>query len=236
MKNNHVSGDGFFDNLMETITINLEAQFDKGYLIGTDYARSYTAMMQAVLGASNQFAMGKDNAEAKAITAREEAEVAKATRQTKIDNAEAQLDKTIADTDYVDEQKTQLIQSVKDNRKIKALDTLGDTYGTFGAGGITPDDSMWEGYYNIVTELVSDLKDYVGTASSSSDVTAITTPEDGDYLVCAGTFTFEGVSYVADDVLVYSCYEKDSADNCIQGRWKKSIAYLPSTTDMSTVE
>ena len=39
------------------------------------------------------------------------------------------------------------------NNKIKALDALSDTYGTFGAGGLTLSSDMWTTYFSIVSNL-----------------------------------------------------------------------------------
>ncbi len=66
-----------------------------------------------------------------------------------------QVDKAEGDAAYVAAQKTAMEEQVVDNRKIKALDSLADTYGTFGAGGLTVSSDMWEVYFSIVDELAT---------------------------------------------------------------------------------
>ena len=66
-----------------------------------------------------------------------------------------QVDKAEGDAAYVAAQKTALEEQVVDNRKIKALDSLADTYGTFGAGGLTVSSDMWEVYFEIVDDLAT---------------------------------------------------------------------------------
>lgn len=82
-------------------------------------------------------------------------DIATGTKDNKIDLVAQQLGKLVADTNYVIQQDTQLVESVADNKIIKAIDTLGDTYGTFGAGGITVNADMWKTYYDLVSELTS---------------------------------------------------------------------------------
>ena len=77
------------------------------------------------------------------------------TQPHKITLAQFQSNKAAADTDYVIEQETQLINSVRFNNEIKALDSLADTYGTFGAGGLTLSAEMWQTYFAIVAKLAT---------------------------------------------------------------------------------
>ena len=61
--NNIVTGDGIFDDLMETATAHIEAQFNKGRIKGTDYATVYLGLLQTVLGQSVQYSLQAELAE-----------------------------------------------------------------------------------------------------------------------------------------------------------------------------
>lgn len=60
--NNVVSGDGIFDDLMETITVHLKAQYDANRITGAQYADVYLGAIQTAIIQSMQFALGKDKA------------------------------------------------------------------------------------------------------------------------------------------------------------------------------
>jgi len=66
---------------------------------------------------------------------------------------DAQIAKANADTALVTAQKDGIVQQVIDNRKIKALNSLANTFGTFGAGGLTLSTDMWTTYFNLVADL-----------------------------------------------------------------------------------
>lgn len=172
----NISGDGYFDDIMETINTHLKAQFDAGRITGDNYAKSYIALAQNALNQSVQFALTKRSAELRAdglnedvLKKKEEYEVQTGTgvRQAKIDNVIAQKTKVENEALYVAEQKTQLTASVGYNNKIKALDSLADTYGTFGAGGLTMSSDMWSTYFSIVADLSG------ATSPSSTTVTSV---------------------------------------------------------------
>lgn len=157
-----VTGDGYFDDVMETINTHLKAQFNAGRITGDNYAKSYVALAQNALNQTIQFGLTKRSAELRAdglnedvLKKQEDYAVQTGTnvRQAKIDTALAQRDKVENEALYIAEQKTQLTASVGYNNKIKALDSLADTYGTFGAGGLTMSSDMWSTYFSIVSDL-----------------------------------------------------------------------------------
>lgn len=175
--NYNVSGDGYFDDLMETVNTHLKAQFDAGRITGDAYAKAYVAMAQNAMNQSIQFGLTKRSSELRADSLNEDVlkkqedylvQTGAGVRQAKIDNVIAQKDKAENEALYVAEQKTQLTASVGYNNKIKALDSLADTYGTFGAGGLTLSSDMWGTYFNIVADLSG------ATAPTSTTVTAVT--------------------------------------------------------------
>lgn len=58
--NNEWIGTGVFDKLMAAVSGNIETQYQKGRITGSDYANVYTAAMQAVLAQSVQWALNAD--------------------------------------------------------------------------------------------------------------------------------------------------------------------------------
>lgn len=173
--NNVVTGDGYFDDLMETVNTHLKAQYDLGRITGDAYARVYMSMAQSAMGQAINFALAKRNTELKADMAEQdlgikedENYVSNLTKDNKVSMVASQLAKIQAETSYIDEQETQLENSVNFNNKIKALDSLADTYGTFGAGGLTVSSDMWNTYFSIVSDLAT------ATAPTSTTVTKVT--------------------------------------------------------------
>jgi hypothetical protein len=56
---NIVTGDGIFDNIMETATKHLTAQFNLNRITGVDYATVYLGVMQAALAQATAFTLGQ---------------------------------------------------------------------------------------------------------------------------------------------------------------------------------
>ena len=83
-----VTGDGIFDDLMESITAHIENQFDQSRITGTEYATVYLGAMQTALAQSVQFALSKDTETAQVNLIEEQ-----------IANQQAQLLQIIAATD-----------------------------------------------------------------------------------------------------------------------------------------
>lgn len=260
-----VIGDGYFDDLMETVNTQLKAQYDNGRITGPVYANVYAAMMQTVLGQSMQFALQKGIQEAQGEKISKEVEIAEIAREvaestkqhkidkslceqqkvcaesqvavdtvdTKIELAENQTLKVANEASYVEQQETQLIASVGYNNLIKSIDALGDTYGTFGAGGLTVDDAMWETYYNLIAEVISPLVTYKGEWDATTAFPNPTDPAVGDYYVISNAdedeidpnnnVNVDGTSdWSIGDTIVYS-----------GTRWKKSPTNLPTTYAVS---
>jgi len=59
-----VTGDGVFDDLMETVNAQLDNQFKLGRITGKEYATVYLGALQTVLQQSVQFALGKEKTNA----------------------------------------------------------------------------------------------------------------------------------------------------------------------------
>lgn len=251
-------GNGIFDKVMGSVNGNIKVEYDNGRIVGQDYAATYLGGLQAALSTSAQFLLRKDTAEAQADSARiasgsaefsldnilpiqrdkvqEEYDLMEDTHDSKVRLAGYQADKALADTNYVDEQNAALVTSLSDNRRIKALTSLADTYGTFGAGGLTMSADMWTTYFNIVSSLVSNLNDYQGewdASTNSPDISATLNPKIGDFyrVSTTGTTDLDGTNnWTVNDLVVFS--SKSGTDT---GYWKLSDISLPTTTTVTRV-
>jgi len=67
--------------------------------------------------------------------------------------ADAQLEKALADADFVETQIQELTDSILDNRRIKAMRAYSDLIGTLGAGGLTVTQDMWQTMYRMILGL-----------------------------------------------------------------------------------
>ena len=61
---------------------------------------------------------------------------------------DAQVQKMQADIAFVQKQTLELGRSVDFNNEIKALQSLGDTIGTVGAGGLIPSTDIWTTFFD----------------------------------------------------------------------------------------
>jgi len=59
----NVSGDGVFDDLMETVTKHVTAQYDAGRITGPEYATVYLGALQSVLAEAVKYLMEDANKE-----------------------------------------------------------------------------------------------------------------------------------------------------------------------------
>jgi len=81
-----VTGDGVFDDMMETVNAHLAAQFDLGRITGTDYATVYLTALQATVQQAVQFTLGmeKTNAEVSLLTQKGITEFAQTNQSSKV--------------------------------------------------------------------------------------------------------------------------------------------------------
>jgi len=230
-------GTGIFDKLIRSVNLNIESQRAKGYITGEKYAAVYLGSMQSVIAQSMQFLLQEKVVEAQiekagygTKVAAIEYEIAEATKDEKIATAEVQLEKITADKEYVLSQKDALDKSVLDNRKIKAIDSMADVYGTFGAGGLTLSPDMWSTFYKLIASLTSKLNDYKGEWNANTNtpnVSAVAEPREGDYYVVsvAGTTNLDGnASWGVGEIAVYT-----------GDRYVKSEVVLPGSTTVTKV-
>ena len=71
--NNEWVGTGVFDTLIAAVNKNIEIQFNKGRITGSNYADVYLGSMQAVLQQSIEFLLRKDLTEAQIDIAKQQA-------------------------------------------------------------------------------------------------------------------------------------------------------------------
>lgn len=85
-ESNVVTGDGILDDLMETVTAHLEAQFKLGRITGPDYAKVYLGIMQSTLQAAASYTLGQEkaNAESSLLFQKEITEFAQTDQSTKV--------------------------------------------------------------------------------------------------------------------------------------------------------
>lgn len=67
----------------------------------------------------------------------------------------AQEEKTKAQKELVEAQKTSIEEQTIDNRKIKAIEVLGDTFGRQAATGLTVNSAMWSTFFGLINDLVT---------------------------------------------------------------------------------
>jgi len=147
----------------ETLSF-LNTQFDQYNL--TD---EYKAQLQAQL-LSNMTVSFTNSAMQTAITVTDKEIMSDVQYENALKQGQL-LDKQVikldADTSLVTAQENAITQQVIDNRKIKVFDTLGETYGTVGAGGLTVSANMWATFFS----LGADLADI--TSPTSTTVTKV---------------------------------------------------------------
>lgn len=71
----------------------------------------------------------------------------------------ADADKKEKDVDLVKARKDALLEQVVDNRRIRVMDSLGNTYSTGMAGGMKPTAVMWNKYFRIADQLIRNSTD-----------------------------------------------------------------------------
>ena len=85
------NGTGNFDELMQVVTLHLEAQFAAGRITGTDYATVYLGALQSTLAQAVTFALSMEKANADtALTVAQELKVD--AEKLKVDSEKALLD------------------------------------------------------------------------------------------------------------------------------------------------
>ncbi len=79
-----VTGDGVFDDLMESVNAHLSAQFNLGRITGSDYATVYLTAMQAAIQQAVAYTLGqaKTNAEVSLLAQKEITEWAQTQQST----------------------------------------------------------------------------------------------------------------------------------------------------------
>lgn len=120
--------DTVFTSMMGSVKNRLDVYYDETIIDSEVYAKVLAGIMQSTLQLATQTVQ----------------------QQPVLDS---QVDKTAADTAFVDTQKAELTASVGFNNKIKALDSYSDMIGTMGAGSLVVSSDMWSKYFSMVQDL-----------------------------------------------------------------------------------
>jgi len=125
-----VSGDGVFDDLMETVTKHVTAQYDAGRITGPEYSTVYLGALQSVLAQATKFIV--DNAQVKLLEVQKneltlngvEDRLLKETQRIELElNGVKDRELTVAKTTLTEEQRTELeLNGVKD-RELTTIKT-----------------------------------------------------------------------------------------------------------------
>lgn len=80
-----VTGTGIFDDIMETVTAHLNAQFDLGRITGSSYGTVYLGAIQSVMTAAVGYTLGQEkaNSESSLLFQKEITEFAQTDKTTK---------------------------------------------------------------------------------------------------------------------------------------------------------
>lgn len=157
-----------YDSLETKIKATLNEQWNSGRLTGSDYAQVLSQTLNNLMALSVRTVQNQPILDEQIKKLQEDNLLATDTHNFKVDLSKNQADKVLADKQLVDEQKNGITQQVVDNRKIKALNSLANTYGVFGSGGLTLSTDMWTTYFNIVSDLTGE------TAPNNTTVAKVT--------------------------------------------------------------
>lgn len=224
-------GTGVFDTIIKAVNGNIKVEYDNGRITGPAYAQVYLSSMNNAMNLAMQFLLRERQTELQLEKAEEELRLQRDTHDYRVQLSEEQVLKA-------EEERKALNQSVIDNRKIRALDSLADTFGTFGAGGLTLSPEMWGVMFGLVADLAAELNDYKGTwdaTTNTPDIAAIASPLPGDFyqVTVAGSTNLDGTSvWAVNDIVVFTAGVDGDPTN---GYWKKSRVALPSSTTVSKV-
>jgi hypothetical protein len=118
-----VTGDGVFDDMMETVNAHINAQYELGRITGPDYAQVYLGAIQAAMAESMKFVLQHQIAEEQ--TDGEAAKTALIKRQTQgfDDDAKQKLLKQQLDSWSVAYSVAKDAQSIPDAIKVNPIDS-----------------------------------------------------------------------------------------------------------------
>ena len=142
-----------YDSLEGKAKITLDEQWNLGRLTGSDYAQVLSGSINTAMQIAVRTVQNQPIVDGQVAQAAENLKLSQDTHASKVSLAKNQSDKVLADIGLITAQKDGIIQQVIDNRKIKALNSLANTYGTFGAGGLTLSADMWTTYFNLASDL-----------------------------------------------------------------------------------
>jgi hypothetical protein len=105
VENNEWTGVGIFDTLMYAANKNIEIQFNKGRIVGKEYAEAYTNVMNTIIAQAIQYYLHKDSQdEQAALTYAQRVNIDKETALIGLDNVvkDVEAGRTSTDATVVD--------------------------------------------------------------------------------------------------------------------------------------
>ena len=145
--------EALYDSLEGKAKITLDEQWNLGRLTGSDYAQVLSGSINTAMQVAVRTVQNQPIIDGQVAQAAENLLLSQDTHASKVSLAKNQSDKIISDIGLINAQKDGIIQQVIDNRKIKTLNSLANTYGTFGAGGLTMSSDMWTAYFDLAADL-----------------------------------------------------------------------------------
>ena len=106
-----VSGDGYFDALMESVKNHLKEEYDKNRISGAEYTKAYIALTQSAMSTATQYLLQKDTAYWQGINAQAEVVL----KQVTIDKGIYEVNKVLPAQVSKLEMETSLLEYEKDN-------------------------------------------------------------------------------------------------------------------------
>ncbi len=131
-----------------------------------------------------------------------------------VESGKAQKQRAVYEASLTDSKRKVMHEQVIDNRRIKAMESLGETYSTGMAGGLVPTEPMWKEYFRLAKELTRNkledehLTRYQGSwfPDNPKDIyyTEVTPPvyEEAVFTITAGNIDVGGSTLTFDDIEV----------------------------------
>lgn len=120
---NIVTGDGVFDNMMETLNKHIDAQYQLGRITGTDYSTVYLGAIQTAITESMRFVLQQQIAEKQTDSEAAKVDLVKRQTQGFDDDAKNKLLKQLLDSWSVAYSVAKDAQSIPDSIKVDSIDS-----------------------------------------------------------------------------------------------------------------
>lgn len=120
---NVVTGNGVFDDMMETLNQHIDAQYQLGRITGSDYSTVYLGAMQSAIAESMRFVLQQQIAEKQTDSEAAKVDLVKRQTQGFDDDAKNKLLKQLLDSWSVAYSVAKDAQSIPDSIKVDSIDS-----------------------------------------------------------------------------------------------------------------